>query len=91
MGTWLYLQYAAFYIKNNGNLNLKFKFLVSGITGDAKLVEAIDFTAMADASWLSSTLEPFQLRQREFDLLKGYDVDTLLLWVPSLLNTSLSR
>ena len=31
-----------FYIKNNGNLNLKFKFSVSGITGDSKLVEAID-------------------------------------------------
>lgn len=40
-----------FYIKNNGNLNLKFKFSVSGIQGDAKLLEAIDFTAMADAGW----------------------------------------
>ena len=40
-----------FYIKNNGNLNLKFKFSVSGITGDAKLLEVLDFTAMADASW----------------------------------------
>ena len=40
-----------FYIKNNGNLNLKFKFSVSGIMGDAKLLEVLDFTAMANASW----------------------------------------
>ena len=67
-----------FYIKNNGNLNLKFKFLVSGITGDAKLVEAIDFTAMADASWFKFNTGAVSIATSgEFDLLKGYDVDTL--------------
>ena len=67
-----------FYIKNNGNLNLKFKFLVSGITGDAKLVEAIDFTAMADASWFKFNTGAVSIETSgEFDLLKGYDVDTL--------------
>ena len=32
------------YVKNNGNLALKFKIVISGIVGDAKLLEAIDFT-----------------------------------------------
>ncbi len=32
------------YVKNNGNLALKFKIEVSGIIGDAKLNEAIDWT-----------------------------------------------
>ncbi len=67
-----------FYIENNGNLNLKFKFLVSGITGDAKLVEAIDFTAMADASWFKFNTGAVSIATSgEFDLLKGYDLDTL--------------
>ena len=67
-----------FYIENNGNLNLKFKFLVSGITGDSKLVEAIDFTAMADASWFKFNTGAVSIATSgEFDLLKGYDFDTL--------------
>ena len=67
-----------FYIENNGNLNLKFKFLVSGITGDSKLVEAIDFTAMADASWFKFNTGAVSIATSgEFDLLKGYDLDTL--------------
>lgn len=32
------------YVKNNGNLALKYKIVISGIVGDAKLLEAIDFT-----------------------------------------------
>ena len=34
----------SFKIKNNGNLALKYKIVISGIVGDAKLLEAIDFT-----------------------------------------------
>ena len=34
----------SFRIKNNGNLALKYKVIISGIVGDAKLLEAIDFT-----------------------------------------------
>ena len=67
-----------FYIKNNGNLNLKFKFSVSGITGDAKLLEVLDFTAMADAGWFKFNTGAVSIATSgEFDLLKGYDVDTL--------------
>ena len=67
-----------FYIKNNGNLNLKFKFSVSGITGDAKLLEVLDFTAMADASWFKFNTGAVSIATSgEFDLLKGYDLDTL--------------
>lgn len=32
------------YVKNDGNLDLKYKLHVNGITGDSKLLEAIDFT-----------------------------------------------
>ena len=67
-----------FYIENNGNLNLKFKFSVSGITGDAKLLEVLDFTAMADASWFKFNTGAVSIATSgEFDLLKGYDLDTL--------------
>ena len=34
----------SFKIKNNGNLALKYKIVISGIVGDAELLEAIDFT-----------------------------------------------
>ena len=34
----------SFTIKNNGNLAPKYKIVISGIVGDAKLLEAIDFT-----------------------------------------------
>ena len=34
----------SFKIKNNGNLALKYKIVISGIVGDAKLLEVIDFT-----------------------------------------------
>ena len=35
----------SFQIVNNGNLALKYKVVISGINGDNKLLEAIDFTA----------------------------------------------
>lgn len=66
-----------FYIKNNGNLNLKFKFSVSGIPGDASLLEVLDFTAMADASWFKFNTGAVSIETSgEFDLLKGYDLNT---------------
>lgn len=34
----------AVYVKNNGNLALKYKLMISGIVGDAKLLEAIEWT-----------------------------------------------
>ena len=37
-----------FKIKNNGNLALKFKFEIAGLSGDSKLLEAIDFTYTDD-------------------------------------------
>ena len=37
-------------IVNKGNLALKYKITVNGVTGDAKLLEAIDFTAKMDAT-----------------------------------------
>ena len=67
-----------FYIENKGKLNLKFKFSVSGITGDAKLLEVLDFTAMADASWFKFNTGAVSIATSgEFDLLKGYDLDTV--------------
>lgn len=68
-----------FYIKNDGSLNLKFKFAVSGIQGDAKLLEVIDFTAMADTSWFKFNTGAVSIspESSEFDLLKGCDIDTL--------------
>ena len=69
-----------FYIKNVGNLNLKFKFLVTGIDGDAKLLEVIDFTAMAEASQFHFNTGAISITPGEgeqFDLLKGYTVETL--------------
>ena len=38
------------YIKNDGNLALKYKVQVSGIEGDAKLLEAIDWTITLDGN-----------------------------------------
>lgn len=33
-----------FYIKNNGNLDLKYEVVISGLTGDTELLNVIDFT-----------------------------------------------
>ena len=67
-----------FYIKNAGNLNLKFKFNVTGIDGDAKLLEVIDFSVMADANDMKFNTGAVSVdTSGTFDLLKGYTVDTL--------------
>lgn len=67
-----------FYIKNNGSLNLKFKFVVSGIQGDAKLLEVIDFTAMTNANQFKFNTEGVSISTSgAFDLLEGYELDTL--------------
>lgn len=36
-------------VRNNGNLALKYQLVVNGVNGDAKLLEAIEFTANDDA------------------------------------------
>ncbi len=41
-----------FAIKNSGNLALKYKVVISGLTGDATLLEAIDFTVSVDGDAL---------------------------------------
>ncbi len=69
-----------FYIENKGNLNLKFKIVVSGIDGDAKLLDVITFTAMAKANQFhfnTGAIEVTVGDDDEFDLLKGYELDTL--------------
>ena len=67
-----------FYIVNNGNLKLKFQFAVSGIDGNAKLLEVIDFTVKADASQFKFNTGAISVATSgEFDLLKGYDLDTI--------------
>ena len=37
-----------FYVKNNGNLALKYQVVINGIEGDAKLLEAIEWTVTID-------------------------------------------
>ncbi len=68
-----------FYIHNKGNLNLKFKVIISGIDGDAKLAEVIDFTAMAKANQFHFNTGAVSItvgEDEEFDILTGYEVDT---------------
>ena len=51
----------SFKIKNNGNLALKYKIVISGIVGDAKLLEAIDFTVSGvDGATTTATLNGFE-------------------------------
>lgn len=38
-------QLPAIRVRNNGNLALKYELVINGVNGDAKLLEAIDFTA----------------------------------------------
>ncbi len=71
-----------FYIENTGNLNLKFKFAVTGIDGDAKLLEVIDFEVLADATQLNLTsTEPVDLitDNGEYVLAPGGKVGPLVL------------
>ena len=37
-------------VRNNGNLALKYEIAVTGVTGDAKLLDVIDFTASIDGA-----------------------------------------
>ncbi len=63
-----------FYIKNDGNLKLKFKMDVSGAKGDTQLLDVIDFTAMADASNFEFFVGSFgMLLSGQFDMLKGFE------------------
>ncbi len=49
----------SFRIKNNGNLALKYKVVISGIQGNAKLLEVIDFTyTTTDADGVSAVYDP---------------------------------
>ena len=57
-----------FKIKNDGNLALKYKVVVSGITGDAKLLEAIDFAFVTDNTIPNATAVSFT---NEANLLPG--------------------
>ena len=38
------------YVKNNGSLALKYEILINGVTGDAKLLEAIEWTVAIDGA-----------------------------------------
>ena len=50
-----------FRIVNSGNLALKYKIVISGIVGDAKLLEAIDFTVSGvDGATTTATLNGFE-------------------------------
>ena len=42
----------SFRIKNNGDLDLKYKVIISGLVGNAKLLEAIDFTVSVNGDAL---------------------------------------
>ena len=46
-----------FVIKNNGNLALKYKIAITGITGSSKLLEALEFTYKIDGATLDLTKE----------------------------------
>ena len=56
----------SFVIKNNGNLKLKYKINISGVTGNAKLLEALSFdvaevtstTTITDLNGFEGALEP---------------------------------
>ncbi len=43
MGAGLYHELPALQIRNNGNLALKYKVIITGINGSAKLNEAIEW------------------------------------------------
>lgn len=63
-------------VRNNGNLSLKFKVIVSGITGSNKLLEVIEFTAPTEEETEISFKTPTAIIQNEraiFDFIKGYD------------------
>ena len=55
----------AFVVKNNGNLALKYKIVISGIKGDAKLNEAIEWTMVENGNQLAID------NTTEYDLVAG--------------------
>ena len=65
-----------FYIKNNGNLNLKFKVTVNGIDGDAKLLEVLDFSAVVEG-YTITVEHPWGVMDTtvDVDLLNGTLID----------------
>ena len=59
----------SFKIKNNGNLALKYKIVISGIVGDAKLLEAIDFTVTGvDGVTTANALNGFEGKLAAFSM-----------------------
>ena len=67
-----------FYIKNEGNLNLKFKIALDEFTGDVDLVNVLTFDIIADASQIKFNTGAVSVgTSGEFDLLEGYTVDTI--------------
>lgn len=64
-------------VRNNGNLSLKFKVIVSGITGSNKLLEVIEFTAPTEEEAEISFKTPNAIITTEgtFDFIKGFDYD----------------
>ncbi len=66
-----------FYIENKGNLKLKFKFAVTGIDGDAKLLEVIDFSAVVEDYELTYAIGGFTVTApMDVDLLTGKAYDS---------------
>lgn len=60
-----------FTVKNTGNLALKFRLFVNGITGDEKLLEVIDFKCMAGTVDL--------VDGSDFNLLPGEEISDIML------------
>ena len=64
-----------FYVENTGNLKLKFQLVVSGIDGDAKLLEVIDFSCPVEAEGMEIPYDGYGIvlgAGSSFDMLKGY-------------------
>lgn len=69
-----------FYIVNNGNLNLKFKITLGGISGDTELLDVLTFDILADASSFEFDFGGFGVvpGSSEFDLLEGFQMGSNL-------------
>lgn len=67
-----------FYIKNRGNLNLKFKIALDEFEGDTELLDVLTFDIIADAhsvSFAGSSATYIPAVGTMFDLLEGYYVE----------------
>lgn len=65
------------YVVNNGNLALKYQIVINGINGNAKLLEAIDWTVTiggteTDLSAFEGTLIPGQINKSDAIVLSGH-------------------